>query len=104
MYPDKIISNLKLLGMIGGSYVGYRYGDIAFTKTCEKYPLIFDRFKNIFYFGDNISQSQALKMSGGLVGIGIGYSLWFITIPSSLVTLSNDYPENFKKFKDSFFN
>lgn len=94
---DKIISTFKLLGTIGGGYLGYKYGISLKDKIKKSYPSISDSYIEPFLKGSVINEDKAFSISGGLFGIMVGSQLWFITIPSSLVVLTNDYPY-LKKF------
>lgn len=101
-YATSIISGLELIGMISGSYIGYRYGNIIKESCCKKYPVI-EKYRKEYlsekFKKSQISETTMFNMVGSLIGVLSGYKVWFITIPILACQITEDYPDEYKKFK-----
>lgn len=101
-YAMSIIAGLELLGMASGGYVGYKYGNKVKESCCKKYPIaeryrkdyIADKFKK-----SQISETTMFNMVGSFVGVFGGYKAWFIAIPILAYQVTEEYPEEYKRFK-----
>lgn len=102
-YAIGIISGLEIIGMISGAYVGYKYGNKVKDSCCKNYPVveryrkdyIVDKFKK-----SQISEETMFNMIGSLVCVFGGYKAWFIAIPVLTYQVIEEYPEEYKKFKN----
>jgi len=101
-FATSIISGLELIGMASGGYIGYKYGNRVKTECCKKYPIVekyrkdyvADKFKK-----SQISEETMFNMIGSLVGVFGGYKVWFVVIPLLAYQVTEEYPEEYKKFK-----
>lgn len=101
-YATSIIAGLELLGMASGGYIGYKYGNKVKESCCKRYPVIESYRKD--YISDKFKKSQIsettmFNMVGSLVCVFGGYKAWFVTIPILLYHVTEEYPEEYKKFK-----
>ena len=95
---DKIIGSLKLLGTVGGGYIGYKYGPKVKEKILQFYPSVKEKYFDPFFKDSFVSEDNSFKIGGSLFGIMMGSQFWYVSIPGSIVLLSKDYPSLKKLF------
>ena len=93
---------IQFLGLLSGSYVGYKYGNTIKEVCCKKSSLL-DSYKKTyissFFKNKDISENLFFNLSGSITGALTGIYLSPIYIPITLYTLSVEYPEEIKKIK-----
>lgn len=94
---DKLIHLLKIIGTISGGYIGYKYGTQIKDKVYNLNPKIKENVV-LFLKDTDIPEDTFFKSSTGMFGIGVGYSLWYVSIPIGTVMVLKDYP-NLKNWR-----
>jgi hypothetical protein len=99
---SNILCGFKIIGMTSGGYIGYKYGN-EFKKWCYKNSTFINRYYNLYlsgkFRGSQIPESMLFNLIGCLSGVLIGFYIWPVSIPVSISSIADDYPEEFKKIR-----
>lgn len=101
---SNVICGLRLIGMVSGGYIGYRYGDRAKKYCCDKFPVIkryHTDYVSSHFKKSQLSENTMFNMIGSFTGILGGFYAWPVAIPVMIYRTAEDYPQEIKKIKDA---
>jgi hypothetical protein len=90
---DSAMGTLKLIGMLSGAYLGYKYGYVAKTHLCKNYPTVDAYHKE--YVAKYIDKSKITdkNFSNLTCSLGmtlVGYHAWPIVIAAATYKIMED--------------
>ncbi len=78
MSAAQIINSFQLAGLLGGGYLGYRYGYPVWKKHIL--PKVKSQYNDKWISQNfNITEEQFFSICGGLLGVAGGYYIWPIS-------------------------
>ena len=90
-----ILSGLKHIGMVSGSYIGYNYGYVVKNKCCDTFPLIkkYDEiYCKINFKSSKLPEIMFYNSIGLFSGLVIGYHTYPLVIPIMIFQLCETFP------------
>jgi hypothetical protein len=90
---DAIIGILKLVGMTGGAYLGFRYGDQVTNYCKEQFPVFgnyYSQYVTEQLKETKVTEKQFSRGTGMFVGLLGGYYVYPLVLPCAALKALHD--------------
>lgn len=104
MAASTIIGALQLTGMASAGFLGSKYGNKMKLACFNTFPSIKSSYESRMpkFKNKHLSEENMFNMIGCLGGIAVGYYVWPVTIPVTIVYLSQEYSQEIDRAKKYF--